>query len=77
MSYTRGGNRRRGKSRARLRRMIERAAKNGWVTRRDKNMARFLRQENGWLEPYWSGDDGSNLNLFTTGAVLIHKGRKP
>jgi hypothetical protein len=61
----------------RLRRTLERAEKTRWVARRLRNQARFRRQQSGWLDPYWSGDDGSNLNLFATGSILIHKGRKP
>lgn len=67
----------RGKSDARLRRVMERAEKTQWAARRLRNQARFRRQQSGWLDPFWSGDDGSNLNLFATGVILIHKGRKP
>jgi hypothetical protein len=58
---------------ARNERVIRRGSRGGWGIRLTKNWARFRRRESGWLD----FDMKSNLNLFATGAVLIHKGRKP
>lgn len=73
--FTRNGNAKRGKSGARLRRVMERAAKDGWERRAGRKHLQYERWEKSFR----------NVMLIKDGATywamdrkpVIHKGRKP
>lgn len=73
--FTRSGNGKRNKSGARLRRVMERAERDGWASRAGKSHTKYMRWEKSFrnvlvLEDgatYWAMDRPQ----------LLHKGRKP
>lgn len=75
-NFTRSGNSRRGKSGARVRRMVARADRDGWVKRGAKAHEQYMRWEKSFQNvlaydrtghSYWAMDRPQ----------LLHKGRKP
>lgn len=74
-NFTRSGNSKRGKSGARIRRMMERADRDGWEKRRTLNQKHYERWEKSFQNVLVRSNRGTYWAMDRP--QLLHKGRKP
>lgn len=75
-NFTRTGNSKRGKSGARIRRVIERAERDHWEKRRTLNLKRYERWEKSF-QNVKAHDKNGNTFWAMDRPQLLHKGGKP